>query len=229
MKAAIYHFTDSTDKRPQIYIDQLERLKTFAVSHGYPDVDTYCDNSLRKCDCQAFEELLTKIDNYDALIVKDCYHINKCTMTAIDTIKQLIDKGVQVITLDDGAICFDEGPFDTPLRVATYCCRFGSGNGMHDLISVQNDILSLFAKKKTRWTVVDQFYDDNDNENKNNSGKKRIMDIVANRDKYDLLLVHNLNAIHWRTANFFKLRDLLQMDIYSLQEGYLKYPKEKHV
>ena len=43
------------------------------------------------------------------------------------------------------------------------------------------------------------------------------------RDKYDILLVHNLNDIHWRTANFFRIREQLHMDIYSLQEGLLKY------
>lgn len=50
--------------------------------------------------------------------------------------------------------------------------------------------------------------------------------LIKNKDNYDLLLVHNLNDVHWRTANFCKVREQLHLDIYSLQEGFLKYNKE---
>ena len=54
----------------------------------------------------------------------------------------------------------------------------------------------------------------------------QLMELIKNKDNYDLLLVHNLNDVHWRTANFCKVREQLHLDIYSLQEGFLKYNKE---
>ena len=48
--------------------------------------------------------------------------------------------------------------------------------------------------------------------------------IVRNNAKYDLLLVKDVNDIHWRTAKFSKLREALNLSIYSLQEGYI--PKQ---
>ena len=41
--------------------------------------------------------------------------------------------------------------------------------------------------------------------------------------KYDLLIVHNLNNLHWRTSNFCKIQEQLHFDIFSLQEGLIKF------
>lgn len=95
---------------------------------------------------------------------------------------------------------------------------------MHEIIPVQNDILTLYARKKTNWTVVDQYFDES--EHQNSGEQKQLMNLLENRNKYNLLLIHNLNDIHWRTANFCKIREQLKIDIYSLQEGFLKYDKE---
>ena len=93
-----------------------------------------------------------------------------------------------------------------------------------EIIPVQNDILTLYARKKTNWTVVDQYFDES--EHQNSGEQKQLMNLLENRNKYNLLLIHNLNDIHWRTANFCKIREQLKIDIYSLQEGFLKYDKE---
>ena len=77
---------------------------------------------------------------------------------------------------------------------------------------------------KTNWTVVDQYFDES--ERQKDGEQTELMRFLQNKDKYDLLLVHNLNDIHWRTANFCKIREQHQLDIYSLQEGFLKYIKE---
>ena len=91
-------------------------------------------------------------------------------------------------------------------------------------VLVNNDILKLFANKKTRWTVIDQYFDYS--EHQNDGEQKQLMELIKNKDKYDLLLVHNLNDVHWRTANFCEIREQLQLDIYSLQEGFLKYRRD---
>lgn len=145
-------------------------------------------------------------------------------MKCMSVMKNLRDKGIQIHSIENGSFSWEEAPFDKPLRVATYCCRFGAPNEMKQIIPVQNDILKLFVNKKTQWTVIDQYFDES--ERQNDGEQIQLMELINNKDKYDLLLVHNLNDVHWRTATFCKVREQLSLDIYSLQDGFLKYNKE---
>ena len=47
-KAAIYHFTNESKQRPQIYRDQLEALRDYAESVGLDVADIYCDLSMNR-------------------------------------------------------------------------------------------------------------------------------------------------------------------------------------
>ena len=222
--AAIYHFTDGSEKRPIVNQKQLNILEQFAISQGFSVGEIYCDKSLLKCEQSEFDRFMADIDRYDVLITKDFYHISKNTMKCMSVMKELREKGIQIHSIENGSFSWEEAPFDKPLRVATYCCRFGTPNEMKQIIPVHNDILKLFADKKTQWTVIDQYFDES--EHQNDGEQKQLMELIKNKDKYDLLLVHNLNDVHWRTANFCKVREQLHLDIYSLQEGFLKYNKE---
>lgn len=222
--AAIYHFTDGSEKRPIVNQKQLNMLEQFAISQGFSVGELYCDKSLLKCEQSEFDRFMADIDRYDVLITKDFYHISKNTMKCMSVMKNLRDKGIQIHSIENGSFSWEEAPFDKPLRVATYCCRFGAPNEMKQIIPVQNDILKLFVNKKTQWTVIDQYFDES--ERQNNGEQIQLMELINNKDKYDLLLVHNLNDVHWRTATFCKVREQLSLDIYSLQEGFLKYNKE---
>ena len=222
--AAIYHFTDGSEKRPIVNQKQLNMLEQFAISQGFSVGEIYCDKSLLKCEQSEFDRFMADIDRYDVLITKDFYHISKNTMKCMSVMKNLRDKGIQIHSIENGSFSWEEAPFDKPLRVATYCCRFGTPNEMKQIIPVHNDILKLFADKKTQWTVIHQYFDES--EQQNDGEQKQLMELIKNKDKYDLLLVHNLNDVHWRTANFCKVREQLHLDIYSLQEGFLKYNKE---
>jgi DNA invertase Pin-like site-specific DNA recombinase len=224
MNAAIYHFTDGSEKRPKIYKDQLNRMEEFATSNGFTVTEIFCDRSLLQSEHPEFNRFLSCCEQFDVLITKDFYHISKNTAKCMSLMRELQEKGIQIYTLENGFFSWEDAPFDKPLRVATYCCRFGTANEMKEIVPVQNDILALFTHKKTNWTVVDQYFDES--EHQNDGEQVQIMELLQNKDKYDLLLVHNLNDIHWRTANFCKARELLQLDIYSLQEGFLKYNKE---
>lgn len=219
--AAIYHFTDGSEKRPIVNEKQLNILEQFALSQGFSLGEIYCDKSLIKCEQAEFNRFLSDIDKYDVLITKDFYHISKNTMKCMSVMKELRDKGVQVHSIENGNFSWEEAPFNKPLRVTTYCCRFGTPNEMKQIIPVNNDILKLFTNKKTKWTVVDQYFDES--EHQKDKEQIQLMKLIENKDKYDLILVHNLNDIHWRTANFCKVREQLHLDIYSLQEGFLKY------
>ena len=222
--AAIYHFTDGSEKRPIVNQKQLNMLEQFAISQGFSVGEIYCDKSLLKCEQSEFDRFMADIDKYDVLVTKDFYHISKNTMKCISVMKELRDKGIQIHSIENGSFSWEEAPFNKPLRVATYCCRFGTPNEMKQIIPVHNDILKLFADKKTQWTVIDQYFDES--ERQNDGEQIQLMELIKNKDNYDLLLVHNLNDVHWRTANFCKVREQLHLDIYSLQEGFLKYNKE---
>ena len=222
--AAIYHFTDGSEKRPIVKQKQLNILEQFAISQGFSVGEIYCDRSLLKCEQSEFDRFMSNADRYDVLITKDFYHISKNTMKCMSIMKELRDKGIQVLSIENGSFFWEEAPYDKPLRVATYCCRFGTPNEMKQIIPVQNEILKLFTNKKTQWTVIDQYFDES--EHQNDGEQIRLMELIKNKDRYDLILVHNLNDVHWRTANFCKVREQLHLDIYSLQEGFLKYNKE---
>ena len=92
---------------------------------------------------------------------------------------------------------------------------------MNQIIQVQDDIFKLFVRNKTKWTIIDQYFDVS--ERQVDGEQTELQKLIANRDKYDLILVHTLNEVHWRTAKFCKIREKLKLDIYTLQEGYLKY------
>jgi DNA invertase Pin-like site-specific DNA recombinase len=222
--AAIYHFTNGSEKRPIVNQKQLNMLEQFAISQGFSVGEIYCDKSLLKCEQSEFNRCMSDIDKYDVLIAKDFYHISKNTMKCMSVMKELRGKGIQVRSIENGNFSWEDAPFDKPLRVATYCCRFGTPNEMKQIIPVQNDILRLFVNKKTKWTVIDQYFDES--EHQNDGDQIQLMELIKNKDKYDLLLVHNLNDIHWRTANFCKVREQLHLNIFSLQDGFLKYNKE---
>ena len=222
-KAAIYHFTDASEKRPIVNEKQLHKLTEFAASLGYTDVEIFCDKSLLRSEHPEFDRFMSSTEKYGALIVKDFHHISKNTMMCMNLMRELSDKGIPIFSLENGSFKLEEAPFDKPIRVATYCCRFGSPNEIKQIISVQNDILSLFIKKKTNWILVDQFCDES--EHQNNGEQVELMKLLKGKDKYDLLLVHNLNDVHWRTTNFCKIREQLRLDIYSMQEGFFKYRK----
>ena len=223
-KAAIYHFTDGSTKRPKVYHDQLNALQEYAISKGYTISEIFCDKSLLRYERSEFDRFLSCAEQFDALITKDFYHISKNTMKCMSLMQELRRKNIPIYTIDNGSFSWEEVPFDKPLKVATYCCRFGTPNEMKEIIPVHNDIFTLFTTKKTNWTIVDQYFDES--ENQNDGEQIELMKLLQNKDKYDLILVHNLNDVHWRTANFCKIREQHQLDIYSLQEGFLKYRKD---
>lgn len=221
MKAAIYHFTDGSKKRPKIYKDQLNILQNFANSKGFLVTEIFCDKSLLRSKHPEFDRFMTSVDEFDALITKDLYHISKNTGKCMAIIQELQNKGLQIYSSENGFFIWEDAPFDKSLRVATYTCHFGTPTEMKEVIPVRNDIFTLFISQKTNWTVIDQYYDESLRQK--DSEQIQMKKLIANRDKYDLLLVHNLNDVHWRTATFCKIRDQLKLDIYSLQEGFLKY------
>ena len=219
--AAIYHFTDGSECRPSINKKQLQILEEFAREQGFSVGEIYCDKSLLKREQDEFRRFLSEVDKYDVLVTKDFYHISKNTSKCMKVMEELRSKGVQMHTIENGSFTWQEAAFDKPLKVATYICKTGTPKKMQQIINVQNDILKLFIRKKTKWSIIDQYSDIS--ERQVDGEQIELKNLMKNRDKYNLILVHSLNDIHWRTTNFCKIREHLKLDIYSLQEGFLKY------
>jgi hypothetical protein len=221
-RAAIYHFTDGSEIRPKVYLKELERIKTFASGLGHPNADVYVDKSLRKCDQVKLGELMGNIDSYEVLILKDFYHLRKNTGAFISDLVSLIQKKIEMYTIEDGNFSFIPAPFDKPLKVAIYYC--GLEITGHSL-ELQYDIMDLFIKTKTLWTVIDRYADLSGHRIDGN--QKELQRLILNKEKYDVLLVQSLGNIHWRTSKFSKIRHQIQRDIYSMHEDiYLGYEQE---
>ncbi|WP_302668999.1 recombinase family protein [Eubacterium sp. AF15-50] len=218
MNAAIYHFTTSTIDSCKA---QIDLLKDFCISKGFTVAEIFCDTSLKRCERSEFDRFLSCCQQFDVLILKDFYHICKNTMKCISILKDLKKHNVSVITLENGCINLESLIVDRPLKVATYCSHYGLRNDNKSVVSLQTDVLNLFTERETNWSVIDTYYDES--KIKNDSYQPQLAELIKNKDKYDIVLVHNLNDISWRTAHFCKLREQLKLDIYSLQDGLLKY------
>ena len=224
MTGAIYHFTDKSKKRPVVCEKQIKELKAFAVSIGVDVQEVYLDKTLVVNEQKEFERLLNECEKYEALVTKDFYHISKNTMACMNLMKEFRDNGVTIYSIENGTFSFEEVPVDKLLRVVSYTHADANIRNVNNLVSVQNDIYSLFVKKKTNWTMGTHFSDicklQNDKE------QVKLREMIKRKDEFDIVIVNNLNDIHWRTSKFCKIREALGKDIYSLQDGYLKYRKE---
>ncbi len=222
-KAALYHFTDVSEKRPIVYIKEVERIKRFAELKGYPDQDIYIDKSLKRLERRQFDLMMNNIGAYEAIIFKDFYHISKTTGACLSQLVYLNSIGVNVYTIEDGSFTFTEPPLSQKLRVAVYYCGLDIIGHSYEL---QFEIMDLFVTSKTNWTVIDHYADLNGN--KVNGNQTELKGLIKNANKYDLVMVQSFGDIHWRTSKFCKMRHLLQKDIYSMREDiFLPYRKEE--
>lgn len=224
MRGAIYHFTNESNQRPEVYKKQLRELERFAESVGVEVEKTYVDFSLKKYEQTEFDAFLMESYQYSALVLKDFYHISKNTSACIKLMRQLREKGITIYTLENGFFDFSDVPYDEPLRVATYTYGDGKIRDVDNAIQIQQDIYDLFVRRKTEWSMVEQYADvchlQNDSE------QVKLLRLIEDKDRYDILLVNNLNDVHWRTSRFCKIREMIGKPIFSLQDGYLMYKKE---
>ncbi len=225
--AAIYHFASNSEIRQVIHIGQLRKLEDYAVALGFDRTDVFLDlldKRLLRRDRSEFDRFLSCAGKYDALFTKDFYHISKTTQECFRTLLDLQNRGIRTYTIENGAFCTSDPLLEEPLRVAAYTCYLGPHKEKRQILQVKNDILPLFVAQKTRWTLVDQYFDES--QFQKDVEQSQLRSLISNREKYDLLLVHSFGDIHRRTAKFCKIRDQLRMDIYALREGLWKYSEE---
>lgn len=229
-RVAIYHFTNGSEKRPIINEKQMIALREFASGHGIIAKE-YLDKSTKKCTQEEKRTLIEEMINYDVLVTKDFYHISLNTGTCINLLQQFLRLGVETHTIEDGSFTFADAPFNKELKVAIYHAKYEDNSPSASMqkkgncitVQTQADVLQLFAKKKTNWKVIDVYIDEA--QIQSNENQRSLLELIENSYKYDLVLCKDFNTIHWRTAQFCKRRNEMQMDIYSIKEGYLKYER----
>ncbi len=229
-KVAIYHFTNGSEKRPLINEKQMIALRKFASGYGSIEKE-YLDKSTKKCAQEEKQKLIEEIINYDVLITKDFYHISLNTGTCISLLQQFLMVGVETHSIEDGCFTFTDIPFEKELNVAIYHAKYEDiapsvkqqKKGNCITARTQVDVLQLFVKKKTKWKVIDVYIDEAQVQSDKN--QRNLLALIENREKYDLVLCKDFNTIHWRTAKFCKRRNEMQLDVYSIKEGYLKYER----
>lgn len=229
-KVAIYHFTDGSKKRPIVNEKKMIALREYASVYGIVEKE-YLDKSIKKCEQEEKQILMEEIINYDVLVTKDFYHIAVNTGTCIGLMQQFLMLGVETHSIEDGCFTFSEAPFNKELNVAIYHAKYEDNSpsakqykkGNCITAQTQIEVLQLFVKKKTNWKVVDVYVDEA--QRQSDDKQKSLLELIENRKKYDLVLCKDFNTIHWRTAKFCKRRNDMQLDIYSIKEGYLKYER----
>lgn len=219
--AAIYHFTDKSEKRPCVYQRQLNQLISFAEGLGYKVDHIYCDFSLKVCEQVEKQKMLEEIHNYEALILKDFYHLAEHTMAMFSMMKSISSLGVKIHTLLDGSFTFTQCPFTEELSVASYYYHQATDCKLNDVIALRNEVMQLFVEKKTSWHLKRQYIDQGPR--RTDREQSQLLVLITEKDKYNLLILPNLNDLHWRSARFCKVRKQLGLNIYSLEDGYLPY------
>ena len=209
-KVCVYHFTNISKFRPIIYQKEAERLKNFASKFGIID-KTYVDKTMKESNQVAKMEMLKNVD-YDVLVTKDFYHLNKHTNRCVEILKELSEKGVKPVSYVDGEFVLTEGELEKPLTVCTYYNRQSETEDIS--IGTQLDIFHLFVDTKTNWRLKTCFVDDT----KTQTGIKNLLRDIA---EYDIVVVKQFSDLSDRTSKFFKIRKDLEVPIYSLKEGWL--------
>ena len=211
-KVYVYHFTNESKERPIVYQKQVEELKEYASWFG--DVEQISvDKTLKESEQTEKIEMLKKAE-FDVLVTKDFYHINKHTNRCFEILKELFERGVKITTLEDGEVVFCDADFDKSVRVCIYHSRC---NDKEDIsISTQLSIFHLFVSTKTNWSVIDIFVDEDDSQTK-------LRQMIESRNDYDLVVVKQVSCVNERTSKFFKIMKELKLPIFSLREGEIHY------
>lgn len=221
-RAAVYHFTDGSKIRPVVVRKEIERIKDFALKAGFHDIDVFVDDTLRKNEQAKRQELMEMILTYDALFLKDFYHLRKNTDICMSELVCLSEGGVKVCTIEDGGFQFISAPFMQNLKAVAYYCGLEITGHSTEL---QFEIMDSFVANKTGWKLTGCYADLSGN--KVDGNQTELNRLIQESNGYDIVLVQSFGHIHWRTSKFCKVRHLLKKGIYSMHEEiYLPYEKE---
>lgn len=220
-KAAIYHHQDDlTSRDVRLYARQkdIDLLISFVKDQGYEDPDLYFDNTLTLKDRVQYPRLLESLDNYEVIVTKDFYHINRTTSSFIKDLATFSEHGVVLRSVFDGSACILKSVPKTlkskGLRAVSYTASDRQTAG-DDL---QNEIFKAYVNKNTDWVLKEQFspffFDEKRELWEYRLGAEAFKD-------FDILIVRSFSDISSKTEKFAKARRDMGIGILSLKEGYM--------
>lgn len=225
--AALYVKTSlKKDKigKPQKVNTSINILWGYAASLGYQVEEIYHDVSKAGISRAERNRLIAECEQYNALFLTCAFHLNRTTRQFFSISNELEDKGLEIHTMDHGVISVtDNIPTLESLKVATYYCHLSMTDSVHDYTGIQNEVFQMYIRKETSWTVIDQYIDRLDQ--RKVTEQYELEKMIANKDKYDIILVSDFGNLSWDTSRFFNAREQLGKDIYSLEEGLLPFRK----
>lgn len=214
-RVAIYHFTDISKKRPSIVIKDMDQLYNFASHYEWEVNHIYLDLSLKLSEREEFFKLLERLDKYDVLIVKSLYHINLNMMTFFSSIQRIINKGVRIISMEEGELnMFSYHDWkDRKLSVAVYDRHRSLSE--QEYSEIMQERFHVFVECKTRgWTISNVYIDKMDNRSQSN-----LQRMIKESWQYDLVMVDTFGKIGDRINLLYKFKNKIRKPVFSLQEG----------
>lgn len=221
-KACIYHFSANSESK--ICRKHLIEITEYANRKGYDIEEVYIDSSLKQSEKTEHTRMLGTAEKYNCLFLRDLFHLNKWTVKCMAYVKNLQEQKTLVSSMHSGDIILENGKSDfmKEKKILFYHSKVNMSDERE--YSTQKAIVELFCREKTKWTIVDSIYEEYPK--KSVHGQPKLWGLGNLAGKYDLVIVQSFGRLDLQTARFEKIVNLLNVDVYSLQEGLLKIRKE---
>lgn len=215
-KVAVYHFTNLAERRPTIVLNDMDRLYEYASRHKSWEVEhLYLDFSLNKCEQIHLSELVSNLDQYDIVLVKSFYHINKKMMSFWKQLQKFRAVGISVVSLEEGELVSyaKNELFEKSLKIAIYDkARSPMEERTQELLI---DRIRVFVKHKAKnWHIVKVYTD-----SARKDDRKQLYKLMEEIDQFDLILMDTYGKVHEGTNQFYKFKCKVNLPLYSLREG----------
>ena len=211
--AAVCHFTNVSERKPRVVLEQLDILYKEAVSKFGTVSHIYLDRTLVSSKQKNLKELIQSPYGYKGVVIASLYHIGTYMTVAIQNANRLLDAGVTLYSATEGYIrpISKTHLLDEELRVAIYDREMKYKYPVNCKITEER--LRVFIAAKTRWTLGGVYYDSIE------SGKTELERLASESEKYDLVVLEHFGKFNFRTGQLYKMLNKVKLNIFSIREG----------
>ncbi len=217
--AAVCHFTNVSEKKPRVVLEQLDILYKEAVSKFGTVSHLYFDRTLVSSKQKHLKELIQSPHGYKGVVIASLYHIGTYMAVAIQNANRLLDAGVTLYSATEGYIrpISKTDLLDEELRVAIYDREMKwEESGM---CKITEERLRVFIAAKTKWKLGKVYYDSLE------SGRSALDRLASESDQYDLVVLEHFGKFDFRTGQLCKILNKIKLNIFSIREGGVYFDK----
>ena len=211
--AAVCHFTNVSEKKPRVVLEQLDMLYKEAVSKFGTVSHLYFDRTLVSSKQKHLKDLIQSPHGYKGVVIASLYHIGTYMAVAIQNANRLLDAGVTLYSATEGYIrpISKTDLLDEELRVAIYDREMKwEESGM---CKITEERLRVFIAVKTKWKLGKVYYDSLE------SGRSALERLASESDQYDLVVMEHFGKFDFRTGQLYKMLNKVKLNIFSIREG----------